>query len=618
MTVMDQQIPISVAVIGGGPGGMFFVHALNRMKDEMGANQNISVTCYERSSHPGGIWRYDESNSSNMYDKLWTNGCSFLIEFFDYTLDEHFQGESCTVYMKRQDLLEYMIGRVKKNIPKFFERFFKFNSEVVHVKFDECTKRFLIRVKDLVSGDIRTNSFDKCIWACGENGKPKVPQNLVAMLRDGGFEGRIIHASDTTTLEDDVKGKRILIIGGAFSAEDITLQAIKLGVDHVYVCSRADNNEITWTTKWPFNKVTTFLEQVPMTVSKKNNILLRETWWEFNGYMKYNKYEVSNEINGIDTIIFCTGYDPNLDFLDDGLKKGYPSGAVEHLFPKKYFFDAPQNWTMSQNLLTDLTGNVPLSDKLKYLPWHVHPEFYQGVLVSNPNIMFISEYDAQHPLLSIDVQANLFARYISGLKELPSAEEMRACNLEEAMEMLQCPRARYEMDENYYEVVDNLPDFWSEETYDYPEVWKKAEEEYEIMKAKKLAWMMQEASYPFNTGTQYELNENGRELMRMNEQCFYHRHNLKDDGADWKTFRDYTNGDQFYSLFTGKRAVPLKERWLNIDKLITNNDNGETDEISTTKETGEGNISNSALVNTRYCFSSECRTEPSIENLKVK
>jgi thioredoxin reductase len=571
-----QQNPINVAVIGGGPGGMFFIHALNRMvKEEVGANQNINVICYERSSRPGGIWRAADSNGNNtdMYDKLWTNGCSFLIEFFDYTYDEHFHGKPATVYLKRQDLLEYLIGRVTNNCPDFFEQFFKFNSEVVHVTFDECKQKFIIRIKDLMTGNISTNEFDKCIWACGENGKPKVPKHLVSMFRDGGFQGRMIHSSETNKLEEDVKGKRVLIVGGAFSAEDITLQAIKLGVDHVFVCSRLCNSEITWTTKWPYDKVTTFLEQEPMAVSGTNCIQLREISWEFNGYKNYTDNEVSNEIHNIDTIMFCTGYDPPLNFLDKKLNKGFPGDG--EFFSSKFMFDAPNNWKMSNGLFTDYTGDVPLSPKLKYLTWRVHPEFYRGVLISNPNMMFISTYCSDIPLLSLDVHAYMLARYTTGLNKIPSADEMRACNLEEAIEMLQYPVMRFQMDENYCKVVLKLPDFWPEEPYTYPEVWENAVCEYELTGLQQLAWMMEESSYPIRIGTRYDLNERAATMMGFNMLSYYHRYNLKDDIANWKTFRDYTNGDQFYSLFTGKRAVPLQERWLDIDNPISNNENKE-------------------------------------------
>ena len=52
--------PIDVALIGCGPGGMAFLHALSNLRKEQGADgpaSKINVTCFERSASAGGIWR---------------------------------------------------------------------------------------------------------------------------------------------------------------------------------------------------------------------------------------------------------------------------------------------------------------------------------------------------------------------------------------------------------------------------------------------------------------------------------------------------------------------------------------------------------------------------------
>ena len=72
----------TVAIIGCGPAGLFFLHAvaLRRKKlEEEGNDAAIEalpqVTCFERASSPGGVWRADRSASgTNMYEALWTNG----------------------------------------------------------------------------------------------------------------------------------------------------------------------------------------------------------------------------------------------------------------------------------------------------------------------------------------------------------------------------------------------------------------------------------------------------------------------------------------------------------------------------------------------------------------
>jgi len=61
---MTSSSPPTVAIIGAGPGGMFFCHALETMRrklteeGEEAALANLPVvTCFERAPGPGGVWR---------------------------------------------------------------------------------------------------------------------------------------------------------------------------------------------------------------------------------------------------------------------------------------------------------------------------------------------------------------------------------------------------------------------------------------------------------------------------------------------------------------------------------------------------------------------------------
>jgi cation diffusion facilitator CzcD-associated flavoprotein CzcO len=63
-------MPDSVVVIGCGPGGMFFCHALETKRREMIARgESVAnlphVTVFERAGSPGGVWRSQRSFSSS-------------------------------------------------------------------------------------------------------------------------------------------------------------------------------------------------------------------------------------------------------------------------------------------------------------------------------------------------------------------------------------------------------------------------------------------------------------------------------------------------------------------------------------------------------------------------
>jgi cation diffusion facilitator CzcD-associated flavoprotein CzcO len=467
----SAMTPITIAVIGGGPSGLFFCHAIGKIaRDAKG--RAVSVTCFERSSSPGGVWRAADPKNTNsvetteMYDALWTNGSSLCNEFYDYTYDEHFGGKPVTVYMKRHDQLQYILGRVQKNCPDFFGKFLELSTQVDHVVYDDVQKRFDVTVTkvNVTGGGGGSGSeirhFDKCIWACGENGLQKMPQALVQTFRDGGFAGRIIHSADTATLERDVRGKRILLVGGGFSAEDLALQSIKLGVERVYISTRY-NSEVTWTTKWPMDKVKLLRAQVPFRVTENGrSIQFCEVEWGFHGYKTYYD-EVETEVRDIDTIILCTGYQVNLNMLDPSLRKGFPASE----FKSEKTVPIPEGWKMKENVLTKYTGEVQVADKVRYVPYVIHPELYRGVLISNPNMMFVSAYGSHVPLMACEVYAGLLAGFATGTLDLPSPDEMIAINETEALAMMDVPYFRYVMDENFCNKVNGIPNFWPENYY---------------------------------------------------------------------------------------------------------------------------------------------------------
>ena len=80
--------PPSVCVIGCGPGGMFFLHALATRREKLRRAGNTvalralpNVDVYEKKSSPGGVWRSataeddveSEDGSAQMYEALWIN-----------------------------------------------------------------------------------------------------------------------------------------------------------------------------------------------------------------------------------------------------------------------------------------------------------------------------------------------------------------------------------------------------------------------------------------------------------------------------------------------------------------------------------------------------------------
>merc|ERR1719412_2759146 len=100
-----------------------------------------------------------------------------------------------------------------------------------------------------------TLTFDKCIWAAGVYGKKIIPPSIRNLLCKQNYSGTQIHSSTAGSCLHLVKGKRILIIGDSDSAEDLTLQSLKHGVEKVYILSRSACGVCTRYGYWPYNKV---------------------------------------------------------------------------------------------------------------------------------------------------------------------------------------------------------------------------------------------------------------------------------------------------------------------------------------------------------------------------
>ena len=334
LALLIMTKPPSVCVIGAGPGGMFFLHALasrrRKLEEELAANKKRDghahtaaaaraeceaklavlpvVDCYEKSSSPGGVWRSasassappaeldtslcsnesDEENhnqanassnnrnttakvatnkpssyapsstavaaadngspSTQMYEALWINGNKEVQEFFDYTFDEHFQ-RPMPVYLPRAHVLDYVMSRVTQKA-KIFDDVLV-NTTVVSVEYNSERKEFDVVSRNEITGELSSKPYDKCIWSGGLNADARIPRDLVTMLSHQNFQGRVIHSTEMNDFEATVRGKRVLLIGDSYSAEDLALQSIKLGAEQIYITSNKITSHLVKATAWP-------------------------------------------------------------------------------------------------------------------------------------------------------------------------------------------------------------------------------------------------------------------------------------------------------------------------------------------------------------------------------
>jgi len=274
------------------------------------------------------------------------------MEFFDHTFHDHF-GRSLPMFLPRELVLDYFSTRCTKNNPNFFNNV-KFNTSVEAVKYDEESSKFTIKLLDLMTKKFAEDKFDYCIHAAGANSKPKLPSSVDNILKSGGFKGKIMHSSHTdSSFDQHVCGKNIMFVGDQYSAEDLALTAIKLGVEIIEIVTRSAGGVATSTGSWPEDKV-----------NINENCIVSGVADDGRGVnlskVKYNadskKYEsipgTKIALNCIDTVIYCTGYLESFEILEESVPR-----------PRDVLVDGSllsKNWKMSKNELTKSLGDVPL------------------------------------------------------------------------------------------------------------------------------------------------------------------------------------------------------------------------------------------------------------------
>ena len=100
------------------------------------------------------------------------------------------------------------------------------NKIVRDVKYDTETKQFNVRVKDGIKNEMSgQEAFDYVLVASGHYSVPNIPE-FPGIEK---FPGRVLHAHDFRDA-CEFEGKRLLLVGSSYSAEDIAMQCIKVSL----------------------------------------------------------------------------------------------------------------------------------------------------------------------------------------------------------------------------------------------------------------------------------------------------------------------------------------------------------------------------------------------------
>ncbi|ODQ63781.1 FAD/NAD(P)-binding domain-containing protein [Nadsonia fulvescens var. elongata DSM 6958] len=365
-----------VAIIGGGPAGLAAAKALG-----LEPTKFERVDLFERKENIGGLWYYTgktteayppvpsvdpnvgdvfetsdhrEKYFSPMYKNLETNIVSSVMEYHNFPFPK-----GTSTFPTRNEVFEYL-ENYSKTIPSDVN--IKVNSNVLSLTKKDGV--WEVVVENFATLEISKQYYDGIVLANGHFDVPYIPK--VGGLKDWNEKkpGSITHAKyfDEAKLFDN---QNVLIIGNSASGIDISTQ-LSIKAKKVYVSSRDKS-------------------QVADIINYEVTNIGMITKYDFDDDRSVTTVD-GQRFNGIDSVIFCTGYLYSLPFL-----KSYLTGD-----------DA---------IITD-------GSKIHYLDKQI---FY----IPDPSLAFIAIPKFIIPMPLSESQAAVVARVFSGRLTLASETELR-------------------------------------------------------------------------------------------------------------------------------------------------------------------------------------------------
>lgn len=335
-----------VAVIGAGPSGLATAKALTLEPHPFSV-----IDVYDRQSHWGGVWNYDNSPKNEchrphehvlaMYTHLETNLTKRLMEFSGMP----FPGGA---YPNRHQVMQYLEDYAE-TIPKLVN--FKFGHNVAEIiKIGEVWK--------VTTFDGITTEYDAIVIANGHNDEPYTPEIDGLNQWRKSRPNTVSHAKYFTTAER-YRDQTVVIVGNSYLGVDISAQ-VAVYAKRVFVSSRT-RQKIMKIDISNVEEVTT-IEQLD---AEKSTITLSD----------------GQILQGVDAILFCTGYIHHVPFLHSYRDILSPKG-VSQLYHQVFYCD-------------------------------------------DPSLLFVTLQNGAVPFPLLELQAAVIARVYSGRLALPSTEKMK-------------------------------------------------------------------------------------------------------------------------------------------------------------------------------------------------
>jgi cation diffusion facilitator CzcD-associated flavoprotein CzcO len=180
------------------------------------ATRGIPFDCFEAEADVGGIWNPESPHA--VYGSTYLNSSKKLSRYPDFDFPEEWPH-----YLSSAQAEDYLCSYAREF--GLYDRI-TFSAEVVSA--ERIDGRWRIAIK----GEASPRVYDGLIVANGHHWAPNWPSY------PGGFDGEILHSHDVKSKEQ-LKGKRVLVVGAGNSAVDILDDAAHHGVRAVHSMRRS-------------------------------------------------------------------------------------------------------------------------------------------------------------------------------------------------------------------------------------------------------------------------------------------------------------------------------------------------------------------------------------------
>ena len=319
-----------VAVVGAGAAGLVAARELRR--------ENIDVTVFERGNEVGGTWVYSGARQvgqgeeeerayhihSSVYDTLRVNLPREIMGYSDYPFASSLcsDGGDDRRYCSHREVLRYLQNFARD---EDIEALIQKNTLVISASPTETENETNWKVTHRTKGreEKVEETFDALV-VC--NGHFEVPR-LIASRGIEAFPGQQIHSRDYKRNDVDVfVDKSVLVVGTGPSGDDLSREVSKVA-RNVYWSGRLF-------TRIEPERLLRIKDSLNENVSCLSNVSRVDS----DGTVHFDRAE--DLPVKVDTILWCTGYEYQVPFLDPALEISTSSGRIEplyeHLFHPKF------------------------------------------------------------------------------------------------------------------------------------------------------------------------------------------------------------------------------------------------------------------------------------------